>query len=277
MLKPRAFSVLALSTLALACGSKSSGTTGTTDAGDAALSSEQSAVFSTGSASLATNQQLAELADDLFDFDPTIDPKNTPNQNANAIGKNAQSNLGKCGKVTVSGAGVTVDFGAPPGCTLTNGDSVSGSVTVALTHSGGTTTLDLTLTDVVFDSVPLSGTASFATTTGSSFTVKTSLTSSESSDSADLTVTGASGSFSISGTATVTMASSTTAITFNGVTVAKGECYATAGTMGVDGGGFDETITFDSSTPETGKVSLAIGKLTTTYTLPAYGSCPSGA
>jgi len=272
----RTIIVVILSGVALACGSKSGAPSGT-DGGDAALSSADSAAFTTASDALAANEQVAKLADDLFDFDPTIDPKNSPSQNANAIGSNARSNLGmSCGKVSVAGAGVTVAFGAPPGCTLANGDTVSGSVTVALSRAGSTTSVGLTLTDVVYDGVSLSGTASFATTNGSTFTVKSSLTSSTGSESSDLTVTGGTGSFSITGTATVTMGSTSSALTFSGVTVTKGQCYATAGSLAIEQGGADETLTFDSGTPETGKVSVQVGKLTTTATLPAYGSCPSG-
>jgi hypothetical protein len=277
MLRVRAVFLVALGVLPLACGSSSGGSMNATDGGDAGLTGGESAVFETGSGAFAVNQQLAELADNLFDFDPTIDPKGTPDQNANAIGSNALSNLGKsCGKVTVSGAGVTVAFGSAPGCTLKNGETVSGTVVVALSFADGTTTVDLTLTDVVYDSVPISGTASFSTANGSSFIVKTSLTSSATSDSGDLTVMGASGSFLISGTATVTMDTTSATLTLKDVTVTKGECYATSGSIVVDEGAIEETLTFDSSTPQTGQVSVLVGKVTTTRALPAYGSCPSG-
>lgn len=276
MLHRRVCLVVALSALALACGSKTPGPMNGTDGGDAGLTAEQSAAFDTASGSSSVNEEVTRLANNLFDFDPTLDPKKTPSQNASAIGSNTRANLGKsCGKVSLKGTGVTVDFGAPPGCTLTNGDAISGTVNVAVSLAGGTTTVDLTLTQVIYDDVPLSGTASFATTNGSTFTVKSSLTSSSKSDSADLTVTGAAGSFSISGTASVTDAGTSSAITFDGVTVTKGQCYATAGSIGVQQGSVTETLTFDASTPTTGKVSVQIGKVMTTLTLPPYGSCPS--
>ena len=271
----RSLLFVTLSTLTLACGAGEP--SGATDGGDAGLSSEQTAAFETSGGSLAVNLEMAKLADSLFSFDPTIDPKRTPEQNAAAIAGNARSSFGKsCAKIRLSGADVTVSFGAPPGCTLANGDLVSGNVGVALSHAGSTTTVALTLTQVVYDGVPLDGTASFATSDGSTFTLKTSLDSSGKTDSAELMLTGATGSFSLSGTTSVTKGTSMTTLTFNGLTVALGKCYATAGSIGLTQGSVSETLTFDASTPATGKVTVAIGKLMTTETLPPYGSCPSG-
>jgi hypothetical protein len=270
--------VLTIAALALSCGSPATQPMNGVDGGDAGLTSAESAAFEAGAGSASVNAAMESLADSLFAFDPTIDPKKTPGQNASAIGSNVRANLGKsCGKVTLKGVGVTVDFGTPPGCTLASGDTISGTVNVAVSLAGGTTTMNVTLTQVVFDGVALAGTASFATTSGSTFTVKTSLTSSARTDSADLEVTGAAGSFSISGTASVTNAGTSSAITFDGVTVTKGQCYATAGSLGIQQGSVTETLTFDASTPATGKVSVQVGKVMTTLTLPSYGSCPSGA
>src|SRR5580658_467667 len=120
--------------LALACSSSSSPVAGTTaddDAGaeDAGLSSGESFTFNVGGGSVAINEESTKLADSLFDFDPTIDPTKTVDQNATAIGANIQMNLGSsCGTVSVTGADVTVSFGAPPGCMLTNGVVVSGAI-----------------------------------------------------------------------------------------------------------------------------------------------------
>jgi hypothetical protein len=225
---------------------------------------------------MAVDQQLITLADNLFDFDPTINPANTADQNASAIGADAQASLGGCGAVKVSGADVTVSFGAPPGCTLPDGTVVSGTVAVAVTQSGAITTVALTLDSVVVNDKSISGTASFATSNGSMFTVKANLTSGTQTDVADLTVTGATDSFTVSGTGTVTQSGSTTEITFNDMVVTKGECYATGGSMSITKGAITETITFSATTPDTGEVAITVGKRTTEMTLPAYGSCPSG-
>ena len=276
MLYARCF-LIALSILALSCGDKTGEPMGATDGGDGGLSSDETAAFEASGGALAVNLEVTTLANGLFSFDPTIDPKRTPSQNASAIGGTARSSFGKpCAKISLSGADVTVSFGAPPGCTLANGDIVSGTVEVALSHAGGTTTATLTLTQVVYDGVPLAGTASFATSDGSTFTVKTSLESSGKSDSADLMLKGSSGSFSLSGTASITQGSTTTALTLTDVIVTEGECYATAGSIGVMMGSASETLTFDATTPQTGKVAVQVGKVMTTLTLPTYGSCPSG-
>lgn len=237
---------------------------------------DESNTFGKGGGSLAANQEVSTLADSLFDFDPTIDPNKTPAENAAAIGANVGTNLGtQCGQVTVSGAGVTVAFGAPPGCTLASGPAISGSVSVAVSRSGSTTTIALTLDDVVVNGEAIAGTASFATTNGSTFAVTTNLTSGDKTDAADLTVVGAPGSLTISGTSQVTEAGVKSALTFTNVVHEEGECYATSGSMTVTTVGITETITFNAGTPATGEVTVTIGKRTSTATLLPYGSCPS--
>lgn len=243
---------------------------------DAGLTSDQNEAFSTGGSSLSVNQEMAVLANSLFDFDPTIDAGATPQANASAIGANIKSALDGCGTVSVSGASVTVAFGAPPGCTLSGGVSISGTVSVAVSQSSGTTTIALSLTSVVVDGKSLAGTASFATSSGSTFDVTTNLTSGTTTDTAQLTITGASGSFTVSGTAHEMQTGGTSTIVFDDVVVVNGECYATSGSMQITKGIVSETITFDAQTPTTGIASVTVGKHTVTQALPAYGSCPSG-
>jgi len=275
----RTIHVVAIAAFCAACSSCS---TSAADAGDdasaedAGLSSGESTTFNVGGGSMAINEEGTKLADSLFDFDPTIDPTTTAAQNAAAIGANIQMNLGSsCGTVSVMGADVTVSFGAPPGCTLTNGNVVSGAVSLVVSQSGGTTTIALALTSVVCNGEPLSGTASFATTNGTTFAVTTNLTSSDKTDSAQLTVTGRAGSYTVSGTSTLKENGLSSALTFAGLTVALGQCYATAGALTVSSGPVSETLTFDANTPTTGQVTAQIGKRTTTLTLPPYGSCPT--
>jgi hypothetical protein len=273
----RALVFVCLAAGPLACSSSSSSDTADSDAGDDdGMTSDETATFQTSGGSLAVNQEATALANSLFDFDPTVVPTATPSQNATAIGANISSNLGtSCGTVTVSGTTVTVAFGPPPGCTMKNGNVVSGTVDLGVSQSGATTTIALTLTDVVSDGESIDGTASFATTNGSTFAVTTSFTSAGKTDAASLTVTGASGAYTISGTSTVTEASSTSAMTYTGVTIAEGVCYASAGSMTITEGAVSETITFLPTTPMTGQVDVQIGKRPFTTTLPAYGSCPS--
>jgi hypothetical protein len=267
----------ALATFSLACSSSSTPARDVTaDAGaDAALSTVEATVFNNGGSSVTLNQQVSVLADELFDFDPTINPAGTADQNAAAIGANVMASLGTCGSVKVTGADVTVGFGAPPGCTLPDGTVISGTVDVAVTDAGGTATIALTLDDVVVNGASMAGTASFSTTNGTMFTVTTNLMSGTKTDVASLTITAGKSSFSVTGTATDTEAGVTTKLVLTGLTVTYGECYATAGTVEVTEGAISESYTFNAETPETGQVTLTIGKRSSTKTLPAYGSCPS--
>ena len=266
-----------------ACSSSSSDSSSDTDDGggladDGGLTTDEGVTFSSGGDSLAADQETVTLADSLFDFDPTIDPSATPNANAASIGANAQTNLGSsCGDVSISGASVTVNFGAAPGCTLADGAQISGMVSLGVTQSGTTTTIALTLASVVVNGEALSGQASFATTNGSTFTVTSTVTSGTKDTTAHLTVVGGASSFTISGTSDVTEGGSTFAVTFDDVMHVKGECYATSGSMTVVEGPTSEVITFGPSTPVTGVVSVQIGKRSTSSTLPAYGNCPSDA
>lgn len=265
----RTFAALLLSFTA-ACASSS------TPADATSLSGDEETTFGTSGGTLSSNQETVSLADSLFDFDPTIDPAATPDANAAAVGANTKTNLGTCGSVTVAGATVAVDFGAPPGCTLANGAVVSGKVSVAVSKSGTTTSLALTLTDVVVNGTTVAGQATFATSNGSTFTVTSSLAGATKSETSNLTVVGAASSFTISGTAQVTDSGTTSSVVFKDVVHAKGECYAHSGSMTVTKGLLTETVTFTSNTPQTGQVTVQIGKKTSISTLPAYGSCPSG-
>jgi hypothetical protein len=281
--------LLSLCSFSAACSSSSSGAAPGTDAAssaeagvgsdasdeDGGLSDDERTVFILGGGSLAINQEATNLANGLFDFDPTINPAATPAANATSIGQNIQKNLGSCGKVTVSGATVTASFGPPPGCTLMNGPTVSGTVVLALSKSGGTTTVAVNLTSVVVDGKALSGTAQFATSNGSTFALTTALTSGTQTDTANLTVAGSATELTLSGTAKEVNGGLTTSFTFANVTHVDGECYATMGTMTIGEGPIAETITFNASTPATGMVTVQTGKHSSTELLPAYGSCPS--
>jgi len=241
---------------------------------DAALTGDEGSTFQSGSRSMGVSQQVTALAYELFDFDPTVNPSDTATENASAIGARITASLGSCGSVKVTGATVIVDFGA--GCTLADGTTVSGTVAVAVDKSGATTTIALTLSDTVVNGEPLAGTASFATTTGTSFNVTANLTSGAKTYVANLTVTGTSTSFTVSGSATETTGAMTSKVAFDAMTITLGECYATGGSMAVTEGAVTETITFNAATPSTGRVTVSFGgKRSSQSTLPAYGSCPS--
>ncbi len=244
---------------------------------DAGISSDDLDTAMTGGHEAIASQEVSVLANDLFDFDPTIVPGDSPAKNAANIASHVTSLAGSCAKVTVTGAEVTVAFGSPPGCTLSNGDTVSGTVAVAVSEAGGTTTLALTLTSVVIDGSSLAGTASFATSSGSSFQVTLDVTAGSDTYTGDLTVAGESGSFTVSGTAKETVSGATSSYTLDDVVITPGHCYASAGSVTVVKGASTETITFESTTPTTGVAELTVGKHTVPFTLPTYGDCGAGA
>jgi hypothetical protein len=217
--------------------------------------------------------QLLSVADSMFSFDPTIDPTKSASANAASIAAKITAALGGCGTVKVSGATVTASFGAPPGCTLMSGVTVSGTVIAAVTTSGGTVTIALTLESLIAGGKALSGTASFATSNGTSFAVTTNLVSGTTTQTASLTVTGSSTAFVINGTASSIEGGVTTMFTFKSVVWQPGQCYPQAGSLEVAKGATTLTMTFSASTPSTGEVEVTAGKRSYPLTLPAYGSC----
>lgn len=248
---------------------------GPADAGDG-FSLEERDLSERGGHSSNATQQLAKLADGMFDFDPTIDPAKTAAENASAIQANTTINLNGCGSATLNGTTVTLSAPAP-GCTLKNGVNVQGTVSLSVTKSGSTTTVTLTLTSVVVNGVSVSGTASFATSNGTTFTVTGDVTSGSTTYTMNLTVAGSTGSTTINGTSTAKSGDSTNSMTFTNVVWKVGECYPSSGSLKVTKALVTSTITFDSSTPTTGKVSVTSGRKTQTMQLPAYGNCPPGA
>lgn len=209
---------------AVACSSSSDGTTsGASDV----LSADEQATFGTSTGSLSSHQETATLADSLFDFDPAA----TPDANAAAVAKNTTTNLAGCGQVQVNGASLTVDFGAPPGCTLAGGAVVSGKVAVAVSKAGATTSLALTLTSVVVNGKTVAGQTTFATSNGSTFTVTSTLMGATKRESANLVVAGGASSFTLNGTSNVTDSGVPSMVTFKDVMHVKGQCYASSGSV----------------------------------------------
>jgi hypothetical protein len=264
----RAFCCLCVSILLAGCAAPA-------DTG-AVLSDDETSTAEAGGGGVAVNQETTTLADSLFNFDPTIDPAATPEANAASIARNTEINAQGCGSISVSDATVSVDFGAAPGCVLASGAQIAGVISVGVSKSGNTTTIALGLTNVVVNGQGVSGTASFATTTGSTFTVSSSLVSNGKTVTSSVTVTGGANSFALSGTSKVVEGGTTTTLTFNNLTHVKGECYASSGSVTIAKGGTTETMTFTAPIPQTGQVSVQVGRRTTTTTLPPYGDCPGG-
>jgi hypothetical protein len=256
-------------------GGGSGGGSGNADGGDT-LDADERGLYDHGSDTSVSSQTSLQLADSLFEFDPTIDPTKTAAQNAAAIQTQAKLQLGTCGTVSLSGTTVTVAFGAAPGCTLVNGTVASGSATLAVSASGSTTTIAMTFTSLVVNGKDLNGNLSFATTTGTTFAVTGSLTSSMNTATFDLTVTGTATAMTIDGTSSAMKSGATasTTLTFTAVKLIHKDCYPSSGSIKLSKGLLNETLTFLSTTPTTGQAQLKVGLKTSTVTLPAYGKCP---
>lgn len=239
-----------------------------------AEAAEASATFDEGGAGVSTTQAALRVSDTVFDFDPTLDGAATPEVNAENIRAHVSAQLPAGCAVTREGSTVTLSFGPPPGCTV--GDlTLTGTVIVSLTKQGSVTTASLTFTDVTVDGVPLSGSAVFTTTDGSTFDVALSLTKDTRTLTAQLRVVGAAGSFTVDGSASVSSSGVTTSLRITQLHYTEGDCYPDGGTVTVTQGRVSQVITFSAETADTGVVTVTTGRRTTTDTLPAYGSCPA--
>jgi hypothetical protein len=283
--------LLVLVVLALGCGGRNNnpdaGQNPDAGSGRDVLSTDEAVLADRGGDSSNATQQLSVVANSLFDFDPTIDAARTAAENATAIENNVRANLGydadggvpldggtPCGSVSLSGTTVTVAFGPPPGCTLRNGAKLSGSVSVGVARTGSTISLSLTFTQLVSNGVPLSGSVTFATTSGSSFSVTGSLTSGTNTWTfTNLTITGAAGTTTINGVINLMGDAVATTITFGTLSWRLGDCYPNSGTVTTKKGLLTTVFTFDTNTPTTGIVKVTVGRITTNWPLPIYGSC----
>lgn len=258
----------------LACG----GGVGGSDAGvpEGPNEEDRDQLRSASAAQSATTDMLA-TADSFFDFDPVLDPAKTAEANAQAVSATISTKAGACVTAMVSGATVTANFGAPPGCTLSNGLTLSGSVSLAVTKASGALTVAMTFTSFTVDGTSLTGTASFLTSNGSTFQVTANLVAGGNTVTANVSVTGQPAAFLLDGTTSITEGGKVTKLDFAKVSAAAGQCYAKGGAMTVTKGSLVSTVTFDAQTPSTGKVKVTQGRRSYTATLPAYGKCPKAA
>jgi hypothetical protein len=257
-----------------ACSNSSAGS----DAGNT-LTPDEQATFNVGAPSVPAITQVVALADSFFKFDPTLDATQSDVQNAQLIENHIAANLGttsdggtKCATLTMSGATLTADFGPAPGCMLTTGLTVSGTVTLAVTKPSKLS-VAFTFTNVTVNGTALSGTLSFTTSDAMSFTVVANVTwAAVTLSTTGFTVSGNSSAVTLSGPIT-NAADTTTTTTFASVVWMDGACYPSAGTLSIAKGALTETVTFSQATATTGQVTVTIGTVTLPAMLPMYGSC----
>jgi hypothetical protein len=186
-----------------------------------------------------------ELADSLFNFDPDISVTATDVQNAAAIAARITANLAACGTVSTSGAVVTVNFGAPPGCKLISKLLVSGTVTATVSHTASAVTVVIVLTNVTVNSRALVGPLTFTTTNGSNFV----FTKTTGGTAANLMVSPPSvGSFLANGL----IAIPANPVDLTSVVWKLGDCYPNAGAIAFKHAGVSATLTFSPATVTTG-------------------------
>jgi hypothetical protein len=270
-MRPRSLALglsLAFSILVAGCASDDAATSDATD-----TSEDTAAIAHGGDTSTATQQALV-ATDSVVNFDPTLDAAKTAEQNAQAVAASATASLNGCGTVTPSGTTVTVDFGAAPGCTLSSGVTISGTIKAEISKANNTVTAKLTLTNLVVEGKSVTGTVSIATSDGKTYAVTTALSSASNSITGTLTVVGAKGSMTVSGTTSAVKDGVTAALKFSSLHYTYGACYPDAGSVTIQRGKASLVYTFDANTPTTGTVTTTSGKQTSTTQLPAYGSCP---
>jgi hypothetical protein len=222
-------------------------------------------------------QALADISDNVFNFDPTLDTTKDATTNAMAIQSQATTALNGCGSATVNGTTVTVDFGM--GCTLKSGTIASGSISVGVTKTGTMLSLTFTMTMLKVNGSSLDGSLTMNTGNATSFTTIGSLTTSDGSYNVNLTLSGTATSIGISGTLQEAMGGDggtgkTSNYTFTFVVWNRADCYPNSGAVKIQRGAVASTITFDAMTATTGKVSVSTGRVSVPGQLPSYGSCP---
>jgi hypothetical protein len=212
-----------------------------------------------------SHQQSLAISDELFNYDPTLNPAVSAEANAQAIASRAMTTM-PCASVTLSGATVTVT--APStGCSVADGVTFSGTVTATVSESGSDLTVVLTFTDFVLSGNAVSGTLTFVTMDGFTLQITCALVRNGKPLSGTLTAVGAPGQITTSGALTHGAAT----VTLTAVVWQKGQCYPGAGTISLQEGKVTTVYTFDSATATTGVLTDERGK---TVQLPAYGSCP---
>ncbi|MFT3843144.1 MAG: hypothetical protein QM723_39535 [Myxococcaceae bacterium] len=239
---------------------------------DGGLSTEEQEVTDRAGRGSNAVQMFADVADSVFNFDPTLDPTKDETQNAAAIQAQAMTSLNGCGSATLNGTTVTVDFGAM--CTLKNGSIASGSIAVGVAKNGSMITLTVTMTMLKVNGASLDGSLTMTTSNATTFTTIGSLTTADGTYNSNLTLNGTATSIGISGTLQEAMGTTKANYTYTFVVWNRADCYPNSGSVKIQRGSVMSTITFDAETAATGKVSVATGRVTVPGHLPAYGSCP---
>jgi hypothetical protein len=232
---------------------------------------EQGEVALHGGGVVMAHQALAAV-DQAMEIDPTLDVTKTPEQNAYAIQERASAG-GACVDASLSGATVAIVFAA--GCDV-RGTAITGQLSLTVTKIAGTITVVATFVGLDVDGQTLDGSVQLMTTGDGTYQVTFDLTAGDTTVTGDVGLVGAPGAVTLTGTLTTAGGGRTAAAELTELRYVIGDCYPSDGTLGVAGTRFTGTITFLPTTPQDGVVEIGRGRVQTTATLPAYGSCPPG-
>jgi len=257
---------------------------------DVPAAASDTATRGTSTTSLADAKAVSEL---FVQEDPTINPANTAGQNADAIAAQLTSKLagdgGTCagGQISHVTGGITVSVAFGTGCSIPSlGLTLSGSASATVTKAAGSVNIAFTFTNLDVNGLTLDGAASESTADGTTFTSRIDVTESThhvvfdgtatlDANAAGVTLTGG-GTYQDGIAPSVTYEAASVHHTF-------GACYADAGTLSFVSTlvskrdatvSVEETLTFSSTTPSTGQAVVVIDGVSSTETLPTYGSCP---
>jgi len=251
------------------------GALGGCDAGDAPAAAPDLEAAREGAEALVDVGLATALAASYFDFGVTFDLALTAEQLASAAGATVERNLAGCGRVTVTGQEVWVDFGRSPGCALATRVEVTGSVRAQVSklccfQGAGFVMVSLPLDGVTVDGRALAGTYTIRTPDPVRIAVASAGTGME----GIVDVVGSAETLALSGRFTTARTAPATMLELRGLVWRRGDCYPGTGTIALERGASTQTLALTEATVTTGIAMLTVGDATSDIALPAYGACP---
>ncbi len=246
-------------------------------------------VLTHGSTAAIAARQVVSLVDRFTEFDPLMDCSATSDTNAQLVEQWAADHvMSGCGTVSRSGPAVTLAF-ASTGCPLGFGvTAAGGTATFSFYHEAEYLVVEIALSGVEINGFPISGSAELMSSDCATYHVSLDVTSggyhivTNEGMFEGLVIVADPWLATVNGPLLVTYTGAGAEppveleVTFHDVVQRLGACYPESGSLLVDSAIGSFTITFDSTTPTTGHVTVdpALDG-SPDWTLPAYGDCPS--
>jgi hypothetical protein len=221
---------------------------------------------------------MIRLVESHMQLESTLNPSDTAAANALAMQTRIKTLLGTCGTVTLADATLSVNFGAAPGCTLSNGVQAVGSVAAAVSKVGSIVSVRFDFTTMTINGRDVTGWAKWTRATPSQFQVTGKLGTDPNSANLFLSVMASPPGVEVSGRVERTNTGVLDIVELGTVKYTLGDCYPQAGTLTCSRAGVQNavSVTCNSNTAKSGVVTVirSATKESGTATLPAYGSCP---